>query len=121
MIVNVAGVLLYSPSGEDLLLLKRPNGNWDLPKGCMEDGEEPEMAAIRETFEETGIQADILNGDPHKDTLNGCPIWIDRAISKTKIVKLSHEHVEFQWIKPDNVVAVLYPPLGVIVDKMMGN
>lgn len=28
---------------------------WDLPKGCAEPGESPVAAALRETFEETGL------------------------------------------------------------------
>jgi 8-oxo-dGTP pyrophosphatase MutT (NUDIX family) len=31
------------------------NGKWDLPKGKIEKGEEPDTAAIREVFEECGV------------------------------------------------------------------
>lgn len=31
-------------------------GHWNLPGGCIESGETPEQAAIRECFEETGIE-----------------------------------------------------------------
>jgi 8-oxo-dGTP pyrophosphatase MutT (NUDIX family) len=42
---------LKDPSKERLL--------WSLPKGHIEDGETPEMAAIREVAEETGITSEI--------------------------------------------------------------
>ncbi|MDP9242998.1 MAG: NUDIX hydrolase [Actinomycetota bacterium] len=32
---------------------------WGLPKGLIEDGEEPETAAVRETLEETGLEAEL--------------------------------------------------------------
>ncbi len=34
-------------------------GKWCLPGGLMEPGEKPEETAIRETFEETGLQVQI--------------------------------------------------------------
>ena len=38
-----------------LLFVTEDGKNWGLPKGGVEPGEEFEAAAIRETFEETGI------------------------------------------------------------------
>ena len=35
----------------------RPEGVWALPKGNIGDGEDPEATAVRETAEETGIEA----------------------------------------------------------------
>jgi 8-oxo-dGTP pyrophosphatase MutT (NUDIX family) len=32
---------------------------WGLPKGLIEDGEAPETAAVRETLEETGLEAEL--------------------------------------------------------------
>ncbi len=36
-------------------LVLRAYRNWDFPKGLIEAGEDPLQAAIRETFEETGL------------------------------------------------------------------
>jgi 8-oxo-dGTP pyrophosphatase MutT (NUDIX family) len=33
---------------------------WQLPKGLVEEGEAPEVAALRETREEAGVEADLL-------------------------------------------------------------
>jgi 8-oxo-dGTP pyrophosphatase MutT (NUDIX family) len=50
-----AGVL------EFLLIKKSRGGWWALPKGHPEEGETPQAAAIRETFEETGLQVRIVS------------------------------------------------------------
>jgi len=62
-----AGGLVINQSGTQGLLigrrdLKDPTKErllWSLPKGHIEAGETPEMAAIREVQEETGIQSEI--------------------------------------------------------------
>jgi 8-oxo-dGTP pyrophosphatase MutT (NUDIX family) len=40
---------------KDKFLFIKRNGLWDLPKGKLEEGEKPEIAAIREVEEECGI------------------------------------------------------------------
>lgn len=53
-LIAAAGGLIINSKGE--LLMIRRFSKWDLPKGKIEDGEEIEVAAIRECFEETGLQ-----------------------------------------------------------------
>jgi 8-oxo-dGTP pyrophosphatase MutT (NUDIX family) len=45
---------------EEFLFIKR-NGRWDIPKGKMEEGEDPMATAVREIEEECGLHAPILN------------------------------------------------------------
>lgn len=45
---------------EKLLVLKRCNGAWLFPKGHIDPGETPEIAAVREVKEESGITARIV-------------------------------------------------------------
>lgn len=52
-ILNASGGLVINPWGNLLLIFR--NGKWDLPKGLIEAGETPEVAAKREIAEETGI------------------------------------------------------------------
>jgi 8-oxo-dGTP pyrophosphatase MutT (NUDIX family) len=62
-----AGGLVIDESGTKGLLIGRRDLKdatrerllWSLPKGHIEAGETPEMAAIREVAEETGIQSEI--------------------------------------------------------------
>jgi hypothetical protein len=48
-----ASGIVFHDSGK-ILLLQRPDGTWGFPAGSIEEGEGPEVAAIRETIEETG-------------------------------------------------------------------
>jgi predicted NUDIX family NTP pyrophosphohydrolase len=67
MTVTSAGILMYrhADAGIDVLLVhpggpfwrNRDLGAWSIPKGQLEDGEEPETAARREFAEELGLEA----------------------------------------------------------------
>ena len=37
---------------------------WGYPKGHLEEGEKPSEAAVREVFEETGFEVEIVNNKP---------------------------------------------------------
>ena len=64
-----AGILVYKKVDDQFyVLLAHPGGPyyknkdegvWGIPKGLVEDGENPIQTAIREFAEETGIQADF--------------------------------------------------------------
>jgi 8-oxo-dGTP pyrophosphatase MutT (NUDIX family) len=51
--VEAAGGLVRHSSGKYLFIEK--NGKWDLPKGHLERGEDPDVCALREVHEECGI------------------------------------------------------------------
>lgn len=54
--VSAGGVVVYRNT---ILLLKRFNDDWVLPKGRIEDGETLKETALREVFEETGVKGTI--------------------------------------------------------------
>jgi len=104
-----AGIVLFRRENEKIffLLLHYPSGHWDFVKGKMENGETPQKTAIRETREETGIQ-DV-------EFVDGFEEWIrynfqfegqlvDKKVvfflgeTKTKEIKISHEHLDFTWM-----------------------
>lgn len=53
---SAGGIVLLE---EKALILRRFSGDWVLPKGHIEEGETPEIAAMREVREETGISGEI--------------------------------------------------------------
>ena len=67
--ISAGGVVLF---GNAILLLRKFNGDWVLPKGRVEEGEQRKDAALREVLEETGVKAEIL-----KYTENNPPALLD--------------------------------------------
>jgi predicted NUDIX family NTP pyrophosphohydrolase len=69
-----AGILLYrrNGSGVEVLLAhpggpywaRRDEGAWSIPKGELEDGEEPLVCALRELDEELGPECMLGKGEP---------------------------------------------------------
>ena len=55
--LSAGGVVFFRNT---ILLLKKFNGDYVLPKGRVEEGETLETAAAREVFEESGAKVDII-------------------------------------------------------------
>lgn len=57
---SAGGVAFRADAGGsiEIAVIRTHERRWQLPKGWIEDGEEPEAAAIRETREEAGIDAE---------------------------------------------------------------
>ena len=69
-----AGGIVYKKENDQILwLIQRPKGNpeyrgnlgWSFPKGWIDEGETVEQAALRETAEEAGIKAKIIEKLPN--------------------------------------------------------
>jgi len=90
----------------EYLLLKSRPGDWEFPKGGVEDGEELQQTAIREITEEAGIE-DFRLVDGFRDDYdyvfeaNGNRIHktvhLFIAKSHEASAELSHEHSDLQW------------------------
>lgn len=105
-----AGAILYqeSPSGKLYLLLNYPSGHWDFVKGNIEKGETLKQTVLREIREETGI-TDISFVDGFEDKVEyhyqrdgelvHKEVVFFLAKTSTNDVILSHEHLDFVWLK----------------------
>ncbi|MEW9554069.1 NUDIX domain-containing protein [Nonomuraea sp. NPDC050783] len=58
-LVPSVNVVVTNEAGELLLIRRSDNDNWALPGGAIDLGESIPQAAIRETFEETGVTCEI--------------------------------------------------------------
>lgn len=57
-IVSAATIVLNEQN--EILLIKGPRRGWEMPGGQVEEGESLKDAAIRETFEESGIEIEVV-------------------------------------------------------------
>ncbi len=85
-LIEAAGGVVENPSGDVLVIFRR--GSWDLPKGKIDDGETPEVAAVREINEETGLM-NITLGAPITETYHTYDIKGKRILKKTYWYKMT--------------------------------
>jgi ADP-ribose pyrophosphatase YjhB (NUDIX family) len=97
-----------------VLLLKRavePGfGDWDLPAGYLDPGESFEMAARRETREESGIEVELmaLTGVYHSRPANAVTaVFRARAVDSDAAVRIDAESSDHAWVARSEVDAWL--------------
>ena len=95
--------------------MKKQNGEYDLPKGHIEKGESSEVAAKREMLEETGIDApfDRFFSETtkyfffRKGTRIAKQVRFFLCQTKFADVKISKEHMAYEWCDYDTTVKKL--------------
>jgi 8-oxo-dGTP pyrophosphatase MutT (NUDIX family) len=127
-ILMVGAAILIVDCEKRLLLMKRSDsGCWGPPGGATEPGEQVEIAAKRETLEETGLQIGEMalfgvfsgpelyyiypNGD---EVYNVTIVYISQGFgngSDKPQISLDHEHTEWGWFSVDNIPENISPPM----------
>ncbi len=115
MLEKSAGAIIFYKSKDKIeyLLLKHELGHWDFPKGHIEEGETPEVAARREIQEETGF-SNVRFVPDFKAHIRYFYKWEGKnrfkivtfflGETKTRRVKISHEHLEYRWVFYEDAV-----------------
>lgn len=108
-------VVLYRDDGKILTIRRTETApsrplHWDLPGGELSYAEDPKDAIVRETKEETGLEIEdlkILDAVSGADTKG--EFWVGIGYSgkpKSTEVLLSYEHDLFQWVTPEEFMAL---------------
>jgi dATP pyrophosphohydrolase len=113
---GVAAIVLRKAlGGHQFLLLKRATepflGEWFLVQGCIDPGESPDDAVIRELREETRLtplavyreSTRILPSEPTQVRLH---IYVS-FVSETGTVVLNPEHTAFRWCSLERALQLL--------------
>ncbi|HSB92679.1 MAG TPA: NUDIX domain-containing protein, partial [Flavitalea sp.] len=127
MLIKAAGGLVTNENGE-LLFIFRKN-KWDLPKGKLEDGEEIESCAVRETEEETGLlgvtMGETLLTTHHTYDESGHHIlketyWYKLSVKGKQDLKPQvEEHItDIRWVDPGKMEEVLSNTYPLIKDVL---
>lgn len=117
-----AGAIVFRVTKDNravFLLLQKPTGKWDFPKGNIEKGEPTLQTVAREVAEEAGIPKIEILPD-FKETIKVfyrfegefVRKWIVFFLAKTsqEKVRISFEHQDFSWLPFDQAVkTVSYP------------
>ena len=102
---------LLKKNGKFLILKRHPNSTtnpncWELPGGKVDEGEDFDVALVRELKEETNLDIKIGNlvgavqeDFPHKRTI--AVVMNVEFISGS--IEISDEHVDWKWISIDEI------------------
>jgi ADP-ribose pyrophosphatase YjhB (NUDIX family) len=112
------GGVIFNDQGK--ILLREPKGQydnyvWTFPKGRQQTGETPEMAALREVLEETGVKAEIKERLPgvYSGTTTETIFFLMSLIEDTG--KFDGETQSVRWVTPEEarvLISMTTNPIG---------
>jgi 8-oxo-dGTP pyrophosphatase MutT (NUDIX family) len=129
LIIEAAGGMVFNPQGELLMMLRR--GQWDMPKGKLDENESIEACALREVEEETGISklmlCEKLQTTYHTYAFQGKTVvkpshWYKMECTGTEdlIPQIEEDITELRWV--DKIEAAelaqnAFPSIKEMVEK----
>jgi 8-oxo-dGTP pyrophosphatase MutT (NUDIX family) len=123
-VVRAAGILIVCQG--ELLFLKRGDwiatepGTWCIPGGKLEDGETSMDAAVRETFEESGIKV------PRESLVEWTRVvrdgvdfttFIASIATKPEVAIAEDESDKYAWLPLTNLPSPLHPGMGIVLRR----
>ena len=124
-VLATGALIVLVDDTERVLILLRPSSaywaptTWGYPGGKIEDGETPHDAAIRETKEETELDAINIKKIGLKTDFP-CVPYYTREYSGT--VKIDHEHEDWRWVSRSEIESYpLAPGVLEMLDWVLQN
>ena len=129
VIMTCAGCALFDSAGR-LLLQQRADagGPWGLPGGAMELGETIEAAAVRETFEETGLRVrpdtllGVYTGDAHTyangDVVQPVVVVLTATPVAGRLTEDGIETLGLAWFTLDDLPSPIFAPHQEMLDDL---
>jgi 8-oxo-dGTP pyrophosphatase MutT (NUDIX family) len=125
--VEAAGGVVHDDEGR-LLVIKR-RGKWDLPKGKLDEQEEPRKGAVREVEEECSVNpleiSDLLHTTYHAYLLEGVLVlkktyWYDMLHKGNKQVKpqVEEDITEVKWVSASELEEITQNTYNSIIDVL---
>jgi 8-oxo-dGTP diphosphatase len=110
--VRAAGAVVYI-DGPKFAIIHRPHrGDWSLPKGKLDPGEDFETAAVREVREEIGVSGELGKALPtvrykdHKGRSKEVRYWLMDA-GRVGRFKANDEVDELRWLPAKKALDLL--------------
>ena len=88
--------VLESEGQIKIVLVSTIKGNWTLPKGVIDPGDSPKEAAIREAWEEAGIEGEM---DPHEFARFQQKKW--EGTCTIRVYRMSVKSILDKWPEQD--------------------
>jgi len=125
--------LCYRYDGDSkkvLLITSRGTGRWIIPKGWPIDGKDAPGAALQEAWEEAGVRAGRVTGEPvgiycyEKELSTGLPVPVETLVFAVEVSKMESDYPEVserrrKWVSPNDAASMVQEPdLQVILRQM---
>jgi len=127
-----ATVFVFDEKDRLLLLKRADNECWGPPGGAVEPGEVVEEAAVRETFEETGLKLGeltlygVFSGDdqyyryPNGDEVHNVTITYLAHVNGNRI-QTSPEHTDWKFFPLNEIPTAISPPIIPILKRILAD
>ena len=103
-----AGIFIYDPNNQMVLLVQSRGCLWGLPKGSFNNNENKYQCAIRETFEETGL---II----HKNQLNKY-VSVNNNLCTYFYLEMNHKPVYIQRTDGNDANGITWIRIRCLID-----
>lgn len=101
---KISGIIVFKniDGVNKFLVLHRPTGEYDLPKGHIKKNEDPYLAALRETYEETGMRSFTFFSNRISFTYSKFLFYLatteDDVIIRKNPETNKFEHTGYSWL-----------------------